>query len=98
MFINIIKSYRNIVAICDAELIGKKFEEEKFQLDVKESFFKGELTSEEKALEIIKDMRLEDATFNIVGEKSVSTAIKSGIIKEEDIGKISGIPYALRLL
>ena len=98
MFINIIKSYRNIVAICDAELIGKKFEEEKFQLDVKESFFKGELTQEKKALEIIKDMRLEDATFNIVGKRSVSLAIKSGIIKEEDIGKISGIPYALRLL
>jgi uncharacterized protein len=98
MFINIIKSYRNIVAICDAELIGKKFEEEKFQLDVKESFFKGELTQEKKALEIIKDMRLEDATFNIVGKRSVSLAIKSGIIKEEEVGKIAGIPYALRLL
>lgn len=98
MFINIIESYRNIVAICDAELIGKKFEEEKFQLDVKESFFKGELTKEEKALEIIKDMRLEDATFNIVGERSVSLAIKSGIITKEEVGKIAGIPYALRLL
>lgn len=98
MFINIIKSYRNIVAICDAELIGKKFEEEKFQLDVKESFFKGELTKEEDALKIIKDMRLEDATFNIIGERSVSLAIQSGIIKQEEVGKIAGIPYALRLL
>lgn len=98
MFINIIKSYRDVVAICDAELIGKKFEEGDFQLEVKESFFKGEITEEEKAVEIMKDMRLEDATFNIVGERSIALAIKSGIIKEENVRKISGVPFALKLL
>ena len=39
MFVNVIKSYRDVVAICDKELIGKKFEEGNFQLDVKENFF-----------------------------------------------------------
>jgi len=34
MFVNVIKSYRDVVAICDKELIGKKFEEGNFQLDV----------------------------------------------------------------
>jgi len=98
MFVKIIKSYRVIVAVCDSELIGKKFEEGKFQLDVKESFYKGEIVSEEKLIEILEDMIREDATFNIVGEKSVSAALKSGIVNEEGIKKIHGIPFALRLL
>lgn len=98
MFVNVIKSYRDVVAVCDKELIGKRFEEGKFQLDLKESFYKGEIVSKEKALEILKDMKSEDATFNIVGEKSVSTALEAGIISEEGIGRIESIPFALILM
>ena len=86
------------MAICDSNLIGKRFEEGKFQLDIKESFFKGEKVSEEQAIQIIKKMSIEDATFNIVGEKSVSTALKAGIISEDGIKKIQGVPFALVLL
>lgn len=98
MLIKLIKSYRDVVAICDSDLIGKKFEEEKFQLDVKESFFKGEEKNKEEIIEIIKDMTKEDATFNIIGEKSIQAAIEAGIITKEGIKKIQGIPFALVLL
>jgi hypothetical protein len=98
MFVRIIKTYRNVVAVCDAGLLGKRFEEGKFQLDVKENFFKGEITSEEKAIEIMQNMLKEDATFNIIGEKSVKTALKAGIISEEGIKKIQNIPFALVLI
>lgn len=98
MFVNIIESYRNVVAICDEELLGKYFEEDQFQLDVKENFFKGEEKTEEELIKILKDMKIEDATFNIVGEKSVNAALKSGVIFEEQIGKIQNIPFALVLL
>lgn len=98
MILRIIKTYRDIVAICDSELIGKKFEEGKFQLDIKESFFKGEEFSEEKVIEIIKKMSIEDATFDIVGEKSIKAALKSGIISKQGIKRIQGVPFALVLL
>ena len=98
MFVKIHKSYRNVVAVCDAELAGKYFDEGKFQLDVKESFSKGDKVSEEELLNIIKKMSAEDSTFNIVGKKSVEAAIKAGIIKKEGVGKIAGIPYALVLI
>ena len=98
MLVRIIKSYRYIVAICDSDLIGKRFEQGKFQLDVKESFFKGDETDEEKAIEIIQNMVKEDATFNIVGEKSIDTALKAGIITNKGIGKIDNIPFALILI
>lgn len=86
------------MAICDSDLIGKKFEEDRFQLDIKENFFKGEEYSEEQAIRIIKKMSAEDATFNIVGEKSVNTSLKAGIISEDGIKKIQGVPFAMVLL
>ena len=98
MFVKIIKSCRDVVAICDKEILGKKFEEGNLQLDVKENFYSGEECSEKEVIEIIQRMSDEDATFNIVGKKSVNAALKAGIIVEEGIKKIQGIPFALVLL
>ena len=95
------KSYRAIVTVCDSNLIGKRFEEDIEQgikqLDIRESFYKGEEVSHEKALQIIKFQSKEDATFNIVGPESVKAAKEAGIIDEEGIGKIDSVPYALIL-
>lgn len=100
-FINIIKSYREVVAICDSELLGKKFEEENFQLDLKENFYKSENSepiNEEKLRETIKNMSMEDATFNIVGKNAVRIAIEGNIVNESDVKKIEGVPYAMVFL
>ena len=98
MFVNIIKSYRDVVAICDKELLGKKFDEGKFQLDVKENFYKGEEKSEQEVEQIIRHMFQEDATFNIVGKKSIALALKLQIISQESIKEINNIPYSLVLV
>ncbi len=98
MLVKIHDSYRYVVAICDSNLIGKVFEEDKFQLDVKESFFKGDEIPKEKVIEMLRDMAMEDATFNIIGEESTKTALEAGIISEEGIKKIDGVPFALVLL
>jgi hypothetical protein len=98
MYVHIIRSYRDIVAVCDAELLGKVFEEGNFQLDVKESFYNGEKTSEKEAIKIMRDMAIEDATFNIVGKKSINAAIKAEIITKKGIRTVQGIPFALILM
>jgi len=95
MLVNIIKSYREVVAICDSELLGKYFEEDLFQLDIKESFYKGDKKTEQEVVQIIIDMKSEDATFNIVGERAVNAAIKAGLISEDSVRTIQGIPFAL---
>jgi len=97
MFVNIIKSYRDVVAICDKELLGKKFEEGKFQLDIKENFYKGKEVNEEAIIEIMEKMSAEDTTFNIVGEKSINAALKAGIISIKGIRRIKEVPFALVL-
>ncbi len=98
MYIKIHKSYRTVVAVCDAEIIGKKFEEGQFQLDLRENFYKGELYTLEQAIEHMQKQMREDATFNIAGKKAIEAALKAGIIMEGGIGYVSGIPYALKLL
>lgn len=98
MLVKIHSSYRNTIAICDTELLGKTFEEGQKQLKISENFFKGEEKSEREVMDIIERGSNEDYTFNIVGKKSIELALKTGIINEEGIIKISGVPVALVLL
>ena len=98
MLVKIHESYRKIVAVCDAELLGKRFEEGKMQIDVSDAFYGGEKKTDKEVIEILKDAATEDATFNILGEKSVNAAITAGIIDEKGIIRIQGIPHALGLL
>lgn len=98
MYINVIEAYRKIIAIADAELIGKTFSEGNKQLDIKESFYKGDIKPIEEIKELIIFGLKEDATFNLVGEHSIRCAIEVGIITEDQILKIDEIPYSLVLL
>ncbi len=86
------------MAICDTELLGKKFEQGRLQLDLTGEFFNGEEKTEDEILEIVKNADREDATFNIIGSQSVQLALKAGIIDKKGIKKIQGIPTALTLL
>ncbi len=85
---------RKIVAICDDELIGKKFEEGKLQLDLNSSFYKGEEMGEEKVVELVKG----SCIVNIVGKKSMDFALKLGIVDTKNIIKIENIPHAQAIL
>ena len=95
----IVKVHKNaegkeIAAVCDEELIGKKFEEGKRQLDLTSDFYKGEIKSAEETGDIIRNAY----TVNLVGEKSVGLALKEGIIQEGHVIKIAGIPHAQAVL
>jgi len=98
MLIKIHHTYRDVVAICDTEILGKTYEEGIKILDVRKSFYEGDEKTEQETIEIMRDLQKEDATFNIVGEKAVSAALRAGIIKKEGIGKVQGVPFALVLL
>lgn len=97
MLIKIHRSYRDIIAICDSDLLGKKFEEDKMQLEVG-NFFEGDEKTEEEIKSIMEDASREDVTFNVVGERAVKLALETGIIGKEGIKKIQGVPVALTLL
>ena len=98
MFVKVHQTYREVIAICDSDLIGKKFEQDNRQIEVKESFFQGEEMTEDQVTRVIEQGKNKDATFNIVGKNSVSLALKNNIISEEGIIRIQEVPVALVLL
>ncbi len=85
---------RKLVAVCDSELLGKKFEEKGLQIDMTGEFYKGEKADEEKLKRMLTDAYLAD----FVGEKSVAFGIKKGIVKKENVIKVSGVPRAQAMM
>ena len=98
MYIKIHSSYRNVVSICDAELVGKIFEEGKRQLDVRENFYKDKKVSKEEAIKILRVQSAKDSTFNIVGKKAIETAVEAGIINKDSVCTVQDIPFTLVLI
>ena len=91
MYVKIHKSGdRHIVAVCDEDLIGKKFETKKLVLNISERFYKGEKLSDEKTYEIMENA----INLNLVGKKTIDLALKNDIIRKENIIKIEKIPHA----
>jgi len=98
MLIKVHNSYRQIVAICDSELLGKQFEQGQRILDVRESFFNGDEKEEKEIIGLMKYYASEDATFDIIGKNSCQAALEAGLISKQGIMKVQGIPFALVLL
>ena len=104
------ESYRWVVAVCDVDVFGRKLRESEVGslkseegkggrvLDVSGDFFRGEEMSEGEAREEIVRCNGEDATFNFVGEDSVRIAKELGLVKDEGVSYIEGVPFALVLL
>jgi len=75
------KGKSNVAAICDKEIVGKKFEDEKACLDVSGGFYNGKVVSDKEAVELMKNADI----LNISGNDAVGLALKNMIIRKEDI-------------
>jgi hypothetical protein len=98
MLIKIHSGYRKTIALLDTNLLNQTFTEDNKEITLHEHFFKGEEKTKQELIPILQDLQKEDATFNIVGKKSIQTSIEAGIIKQEGIMTIDDIPIALVLL
>jgi hypothetical protein len=81
---------RLLLAICDSDIIGKKFEEEKKQLDLSSDFYKGEEKSNKETTDLMRKAYI----INIVGKNSITLAINQNLISGDYVEEINGIPYA----
>ena len=79
-----------VLAVCDSDLLGKKFEENNIQLDLTADFYKGKEETDEKIIVLMKAASI----MNFVGKKSVGLAVKEGVINKDTVRKIKGIPHA----
>jgi len=98
VLVNVHNSYRWVVAVCDEDVGGRILSEGKKRLDLSGNFFKGKSMNLDEAREEMIRCANEDATFNIVGENSVNLAKELGLVVDEGVLKIEGIPFALVLV
>ena len=81
---------KKLVAICDSNLLGKKFEEGNLQLDLCSNFYKGEEKGPEEVKKCIKGAYI----VNVVGEESIAFCVKIGLVEKDGVLTIGGIPHA----
>lgn len=80
---------KTVLAVCDSELLGKKFEKGKLALNVSREFYGGQEIGSE-----VLDIFPKADIINITGSKIVSLALKGKWISKEGIIKIRRIPHA----
>ncbi len=85
---------RILVAVCDEDLLGKKFAEKGLQLDLTSPFYRGKLMDEKETIEVMK----KSYCFNIVGKKIVGLALKEGFVSKANIITIKKIPSSQGLI
>ncbi len=89
-----VKVYRTgaevLVAACDQEIIGMKFREGELIVWAKESFYKGDLVTRGELVQLLRSCTIA----NLVGEEAVSAGLEAGILDEENIIEVQGVPHA----
>ena len=83
-----------VLAVCDSDLIGKKFKENKLQLDLSSDFYKGEEMDVSRIKELLKVV----SSFNLVGKESVTLGIEENVVNPENVKIISGISYVIGVI
>ncbi len=91
MYVKIHESEHSVVvAVCDESLLGKKISNKDIELNISESFYKGELKEKEEVINILK----EASNANLAGDESVSCGIEAGIISEDSVLSVGGVKHA----
>lgn len=79
-----------LLAMCDAEILGRTLRKGKIVFHVKEEFYKGAKVSIEEAMAMIEN----STTVNMIGKNVVKKAIEKGHVHPEAVINIEGIPHA----
>ena len=88
---NVKKSGRNVLlAMCDAEILGRTLREGKIVFCINEDFYKGARVNVEQAVSMIENSNI----VNMVGRNVVKKAIQKGYVHPEAVLNIEGIPHA----
>ena len=88
---NVKKSGRNVLlAMCDAEILGRTLREGKIVFCINEDFYKGARVNVEQAVSMIENSNI----VNMVGRNVVKKAIQKGYVHPEAVLNIEGVPHA----
>jgi len=90
-YMNLKKVGRNVLlAICDAEILGKTLQDGKITFHVKEDFYMGTKVNIDEAICMIENSTI----VNMIGKNVVHKAIEKGYVHPEAVLDINGTPHA----
>jgi len=78
-----------VLVVSDPEIIGKRFEEKKLQLDLSKKFYQGEEMDEEKVKGFVKSAYV----LHLTGKKTLEFFSGLGFVEKEKILVVSGVPH-----
>lgn len=91
VYVRSIRHGRDIlVAVCDAEILGKTLEGGRIPFNVSEQFYRGTLADLEEALDAMRKATI----CNIVGKRIVEAAIKKRMVQRTAVIYFGDIPHA----
>lgn len=79
-----------LLAVCDAEILGRTLREGKIVFRITEEFYRGAKVTIEEAVAMIENSTI----VNLVGKNIVGKAIESGYVHPEAVLNIEGVPHA----
>jgi hypothetical protein len=79
-----------LLALCDADLLGKTLKQGKIVFHIREDFYSGSLVSLEEAMDLVR----QSTIVNMVGPRIVETAMEKGLVHPDAVLEIDGVPHA----
>tara|TARA_Y100000310_G_C20613488_1_gene779295 strand:+ start:831 stop:1121 length:291 start_codon:yes stop_codon:yes gene_type:complete len=79
-----------LVAVCDADLVGKTLKSGDLDVNISTQFYKGKQVGADAVLKALKGA----FAGNFFGKKAVKLAIKIGVVEEDGVKKIANVPHA----
>ena len=91
VYVKVVRQGRDtLVAVCDAEILGKTLEGGRVPFTVSERFYKGALCDLAEALEAMGKASI----VNMVGKRIVEAAIEGNLVQEAGIIYLGDVPHA----
>ena len=91
VYVKVVRQGRDtLVAVCDAEILGKTLEGGRVPFTVSERFYKGTLCDLAEALEAMGKASI----VNMVGKRIVAAAIEGNLVQEAGIIYLGDVPHA----
>jgi len=91
VYVKVVRQGRDtLVAVCDAEILGKTLEGGRVPFTVSERFYKGTLCDLAEALEAMGKASI----VNMVGKRIVEAAIEGNLVQEAGIIYLGDVPHA----
>lgn len=79
-----------LLVVTDKNILGKKYEQGKLQLDLSQEFYQGEEKNEQEVKAAFQKAR----HIHLTGKKSVALGVELDLIDQQRALWISGIPHA----